>query len=414
MKKLITLILALSMMLSLSGCGYFKQKKIDEIKAQILTGFVEDGSMAVADQNGIFDALFEPFHSDYLISDITANNDLKSIWRRGYLIGIDYVATQGSLYTFYSPDKEKMYQYYERGSVSFVGEGEADKDPTTLFEAFGVDISMFYETDNGTGEETGNGSGSAETQPPRDMTADDLTVSDDFLTVTISQDYIKELARSMFGDSDDLTEKQQTAYFENFYGEGRIDIEKQSVSIRFGSHATDCPKREMTMEITSTEDGSLNVICTIKGEQEVDGDVIPLELTMRMNNLKMVNGKPVKGDFEIDVAFNMDMFESTGVDMKVEVALSYVVNVDVSDPATPMLTVQIKNSQKAIQGTETTESVTEQYMMIDTKKTEKQFVFREKQDGVIESEIIGKSIILGTHDKVAPTAVIQAHAKNSK
>ena len=410
MKKLITLILAISMMLSLSGCGYFKQKKIDEIKAQLLAGFSEDGSMTVADQNGIFDSLFEPFNSDYLISDITANNELKSIWRRGYLIGIDYVATQGSLYTFYSPDKEKMYQYYERGSVSFVGEGEADKDPTTLFEAFGVDISMFYAGDSGTDD----GTGSSQTSPLRDMTADDLTVSDDFLTVTISQDYIKELARSMFTDSDDLTEKQQTAYLEKFYGEGTIDIEKQSFSIRFGSHATDCPKREMTMEITPKEDGSVNAVCTIKGEQEVDGEIIPIDVTMRMNNLKMVDSKPVKGDLEIDIAFSMDMFESTGVDMKMEFAQSYVVNVDVSDPATPMLTVQIKNSQKAIQGTETTESVTEQYMMIDTKKTEKQFVFREKRDGVIESEIIGKSIILGTHDKVAPTAVIQAHAKNSK
>ena len=41
MKKLITLILALSMMLSLSGCGYFKQKKIDEIKAKLVSGEVK-------------------------------------------------------------------------------------------------------------------------------------------------------------------------------------------------------------------------------------------------------------------------------------------------------------------------------------------------------------------------------------
>ena len=410
MKKIITLILTLSMLLSLSGCGYIKQKRIDEIKAEILASFAEDGSMTVADQNGTFDALFEPFLGDYLISDITAESELKSAWRRGYLIGLNYVSTRGSLYTFYSPAKGKMYQYYENGRVSYVGEAEAETDPTTLFEVFGIDISMFYETDNNANA----GTDSAEKQPMRDMTADDLTVSDDFLTCTISTDYIKELARDIFGNSDDLSEQQQTAYFEKFYGEGTIDLEKRSVSIRFGSHATDCPKREMTMEITSTEDGSLNASCTIKGEQEVDGDVIPLELTMRMNNLKMVNGKPVKGDFEIDIAFSMDLYESTGVDMKIDIEQRYDISVDVSDPSTPMLTVEIKNSSKSTQGTESTESTTEQYLMIDTKKTDKQFVFRQTEDGTLEAEITAKSIIFGTHDKVAPEAVVQAHAKNSK
>ena len=75
-----------------------------------------------------------------------------------------------------------MYQYYERGSVSYVGEGESEKDPTTLFEAFGVDISMFYETDNNANA----GTDSAEKQPLRDMTADDLTAGvADILTVLI-------------------------------------------------------------------------------------------------------------------------------------------------------------------------------------------------------------------------------------
>ena len=151
MKRLITLILAFSMLLSLCGCGYIRQIKVEAIKRQIISSFSANETVAISEENGSFNALFDPFLQDYLISDIRAENELKSIWRKGYLLGLNYVATRGNVFMFYSPTQEKAYQYYEfNNNVSARGSAETEEDPTTLFQAFGIDISMLYHTDDDT------------------------------------------------------------------------------------------------------------------------------------------------------------------------------------------------------------------------------------------------------------------------
>ena len=189
MKKLITIALVVSMLLSFCSCSFIREVRSEFIKKQILASFNSGDTLGVSEESGSFDALFEPFLGDFVISGIQSDSEMKTIWKKAHVLALDYSSLTGSMYIFYNPTKQKAYQYVFKGEkVTSVGSSKTEENPTTLFSAFGLDVSMFYQENDDDEEKPAL----------RDLTADDLTVSDDYKTCYISEDYIKELAKTSY------------------------------------------------------------------------------------------------------------------------------------------------------------------------------------------------------------------------
>ena len=110
MKKLITIALVVSMLLSFCSCSFIRDVRSEFIKKQILASFNSGDTLGVSEESGSFDALFEPFLGYFVISGIQSDSGLKTIWKKAHLLNLDYAAF-GSTYLFYNPTKKKAYQF---------------------------------------------------------------------------------------------------------------------------------------------------------------------------------------------------------------------------------------------------------------------------------------------------------------
>ena len=82
MKKLITIALAVSMLLSFCSCSFIRDVRSEFIKKQILASFNSGDTLGVSEESGSFDALFEPFLGDFMISGIQSDSGLKKVWKK--------------------------------------------------------------------------------------------------------------------------------------------------------------------------------------------------------------------------------------------------------------------------------------------------------------------------------------------
>ena len=406
MKKLITLVLTISMLFSLSGCSYVKQVKKDAIKARVLSFFSSGEPITASKDNGNFNELFEPFLQDFLITRTNSESSIRSIWKKGYLLTIDYKSTAGSLYSFYSPTKGKTFRYLAQNKkVTSVGATPTEEDPTTLFAAFGLDISMYY-----------NKSVDDENTPTlRDMTTDDLTVSDDLLTCHISSDYIKELAKTTYVNDESYSEEQIDAYFSAFSGSGVFMVEERKLTINFGSDNEDAPLMDVTMEITWDENEKFDAVITVKNEQEIEEKKVPIEITLRLSNFQFADGKPVTADIKTTSSFQYTTDNVGGNSMTMEMTQTYVCKIDVSDEsAHKKLLLTTEQASKITEGSEVLENTSEIYFEIDTTKSEERLIYRIKNDQETDVEILADFIVFGDHDEVAPENVRMKYSGDSK
>ena len=405
MKKLIALILTIATLLSFSSCSFIREVRSNIIKKQILAGFTSSDTLGVSEESGSFNALFEPFLQDFIVAEIENDNELKYIWKKGNLLTLEYVSLKGSVYLFYSPTKEKAYQYYYVGErLSRLGSSDVEEDPTTIFSAFGVDIDAFYHPSDSTE--------STEQPTLRDMTADDLTISDDYKTCYISEDYIKELAKTSYVTDELYSEKELERYFEGFTGSGALKIEEKTLEISFSSTGENAPKMAVDMIFTFAEDESMDAVITVKSEQAIDGQIVPMEITMRINDFHTVEGKPVKMDMEVTTEFQYNV-EDSGTTM--EISKTDVCKIDISDETKPQLLLKSKQSSKLIEpGVPVQTSTSEVYFEIDTQKSEDQLVYRTTTDLIVDVEIFADHVAFGDHEKVAPERVRTQYSTDTK
>ena len=397
MKKLITIALAVSMLLSFCSCSFIRDVRSEFIKKQILASFNSGDTLGVSEESGSFDALFEPFLGDFMISGIQSDSGLKKVWKNAHLLALDYSSLTGSMYIFYNPTQKKAYQYFFKGEkVTSVGSSKTEENPTTLFSAFGLDVSMFY-------QEKSN-------KPAmRDLTAEDLTVSDDYKTCYISEDYIKELAKASYVTDEIYSEKELERYFEGFTGSGALNIEENTLEISFSSTGENAPKMAVDMVFTFVDAESMNALITVKSEQAIDGQIVPMEITMSINELRMVEDKPVKMDMAVTTKYRM---QESGI--TVDGSKTDVCKIDVTDASKSKLLLTSNQKLKYTQnGSLESQASSEVYFEIDTSKTEEALVYRTKNNNSLTLEITADSVFFGEHESVAPASVRQKYSSDS-
>lgn len=333
MKKLLSLILALSMLLTLAltACtGNSQNDKKDDQKEEENELSKEEKKLLddiVNRMNGSyfsFDDFIDDFFGDFSIAKFDASSGIVDMFKKdGFVVTTRtnnealYQTLKGEdLYTaLRSTDGAKLHlESKEHWPYAY---------PLSIFTAFGVDMSGIYSTDE------------PEVEEP-ELTVDDISLSDDKKTAVFSDEYVKAFAKTLTV-SMDLTKTETENFLSTMDASGEYSVSEETfklsiegevkskgiikaiVSYGFLNGVPDFAEMEISMEkddtlasmkmlqdIIKIEDGKL-VAVTMKSTQTVVQTVVSQGIPVKTTSVKTStynfateNGKPSMVTVEVN------------------------------------------------------------------------------------------------------------------
>ena len=262
------------------------EEEIAAIKAEVIALMMADSDKESPT------TLFEAFIGDYAISDIDqlmsngGYNAYSKIFRNDDTLGMVYLDGVTTDYTVYRNDFAYTAYKDALGNTSVTGKtslGGNTYTPSILTD-FGFDISAIY-------------SGNISLQDPT-LDASMLTVSNDLMTCSFSDDYMTEVGRGMcasLGYNDADTEKFfDTAKLSGVYypQEKRVEFVIEFYELTLG---------ETKITLTCTDKGTKGITYSTKMEFNVvsSGMIVPTTTELIISEVKYDGNRPISGQFEL-------------------------------------------------------------------------------------------------------------------
>lgn len=132
------------------------------------------------------------------------------------------------------------------------------------------------------------------------ITAEDLTVSDDLNTVTISDTWIKAvLAESMLASAGAENQEQVDEILQTLQASATYTISENKINI-IVTYTPEALDSEITLDviIAYTEQDGFTMEFTFLGEMESAGIKVPFKATLAYRNIKYREGKAISGELE--------------------------------------------------------------------------------------------------------------------
>ena len=410
MKKTLLLItLVLSLVLSMAACSTdnapnkdgatepqteaqteapltLDQKK-DLIKQEVIVLMGDESVDPREDPAKLLDA----FSGDFKLSDLSSDYEQAElpsvIWKKGDVLVDEYA-------------DEIAYTVLKDGVVYYIGEGEnggyecygsyENDMPLTILSYFGIDLSMFTDNDEGM------------TDIP-ELKAEDLTVSDDLTVCTISETYLKAMAKSLC-ESMDYTEDEITAFMTAFEGEGSYNVAEKKLLIELSGKSNTTGDLKVTVAAsTNLNDG---LAFSMKAEMVMpQGDFeVPTTIEMGYKNVKYNGNKVVSGAMYYNISATVEIDDGEGGKITSASTQSMEISINCENADKPILTYT--DEDKTVVTGEPDE-VYKQELKLDLSKSEDCFYYAATY-GDQSMSATSDNLVLGTPDNTVPAEVLAA------
>ena len=335
-------------------------------------------------------AMFEQFLGDYYITDFSnAYKDSKSYNSIYHKNGVSVVdRTDGVSYQISTPN-EIVTAQMKGGKLSVTDRTAVERAPiSSIFTDFGFDISIIYSQDD-----------SIDFNDP-ELTADMLTVSDDLLTCTFSDEYLNSIA-TLFGESMDLDEAGCKAFVNSCTKSGTYSVEdKQAVFIISGD--TD-ERGAITITLTFTHNPDRqDYSTTMKVEYTVEAEGTPVTVT---NELTIMDERYAGGNTPGFFFRNILTTEATvlqnGVPLNYKTVTTsmYSINANGNFHASERILQDVSAMGQSAQQ--------ESYHQLEYNSNRADgFEYSEQLDSIIQLQLVAQTCKIGNHDLPLPDAVI--------
>ena len=391
MKKLLLLVLTLTMILSLAACTKKEPElTLDQKKDQVKQNVIH---MLGDDSDGRQDPseLLSDFTGDYQVSSISAvGTDYapSALWKKG---NVSVTEMNGN----------KQYTVYQDGKAYIISEanGEFNKDydyETTyisnLFSEFEVDLSAFMQSED------------SETPQMPDLTANDLTVSDDLTTCTISDTFLKEFAKSLC-TSMDMEEAEQEAFLASYTGSGSFNVAENKLTIEISGTSEATGALKLAVVASETAADGFTMTMTIEMSMKQEEMLIPMTVTMAYKNVKWDGNKVVSGVLSLTTSATVDQTVE-GITMKMSMDQTLTATVNRATAGKPSISIVSEAKQIQEMGENKQEDAYKITFNCDLSKTSDVLVCEMLEDGETV-KITAQSVMLGNIDSTVPAKVTE-------
>lgn len=369
------------------------EDKMNEIKQRVIAIMTDESGNKEEPES-----IFEHFCGDYVIpifgnsGDSTMFNKVyqkDGITVNEYSDGIrEYTAVKDG-YIFTVVEQNGSFRLYD-----MVEYEDADSHVPSIFDDFGIDISMFYDK--------GDSSSSDEDTEEPELTADMLTVSEDLKTCAFSDAYMKEIVR-LFGRSQDKTDTELEEFVKNATASGVYSVEENSVTFEISAKDDTTGNIDTIVVYSENTESGINLTMKIDYDIMSEGMTIPMSIEMSYRNVKNDGDKVVSAEFEMKMSMEMVM-EILGLKYESEVTSVSTYSLSVENKNAPSLSVRASSVDTTTEG-DVTERVESNITLDCTFGGDMSYVVSE--NGEVTTRIDGKNIALSAEGESIPAKVYE-------
>lgn len=383
MKKLLSIILVMSMLLTLAltACtGNTQNNDKDDQKEEEKGPSKEEKALfddIVNKTNGSyfsFDEFIDDFFGDFTISKFDASSGIVDMFKKdGFVVTNQknneslYQTLKGEdLYTaLRSTDGAKLHlQSKEHWPYAY---------PLSIFSAFGVDMSGVYSTDE------------PEVEEPK-ITADDLSLSDDKKTVVFSDSYAKAFAKTITV-SMDLTESETEDFLETMKASVEYSVSEEKFSYNIEGEV----KSRGKIKVTASNGFKNGVPDFAEMEMSMEKDEAFVSMKMLQNNLKIVDGKLTAATM-VSTQTVVQNVVSQGVTVKSTTVKTSTYNFETAEGKPSKVTVEVNaDSTAEYAGQKQTANSTLSFSVVDGNLT-----YSTSLNGQQQAYIAAEGVVFGT------------------
>lgn len=309
MKKALLLLLVLATVLTFPSCKHepTPEEKKAAIKDEVLALMSED----TIDTRKSPDALFDVFEGNFAVSEITSVGNSSTrphavIHKDGVLYDafsapISSVAYQTTKsYSFVHKDVA-MKISDTNGSAKLAGYSTPDDYKPSFLTWFGIDTSLLF------GFASGESAEEEDAPELPALSADMLTVSDDFATCTFSEAYLKEffivLAET---SSEELTDAEKETMLSEFEGSGVFNVTEKKLTFRFSAKSRVSGKFIIELSMQDHPTDGMSVYMNTSDTVLSSDTPVFAESSVAMKNIKYNGDDPISGTMEMEMKMTVE------------------------------------------------------------------------------------------------------------
>lgn len=358
--------------------------KKNAIKDQVIVFMADD-----VENNDPY-AMFEQFLGDYYVTDFSGiyqdSKPYNSIYHKDGVSVID--RTDGVSYQISAPNEIVTVQM-QGGKLTVTDRTAVESPPIpSIFTDFGFDISTVYSKDD-----------SIDFTEPQ-LTADMLTVSDDLLTCTFSDEYLDSIA-TLFGESMDLDEAGCKAFVNSCTTSGSYSVEdKQAVFIISGD-TDEMGKITVTLTLThNPQRQDYSTSMKVEFTQDVEGTPVAITNELTIEDERYAGGN-IPGFFFRNILTAEATVVQNGVPInsKTVTTSMYSFKANGNFHASEHILQDVSAMGQSAQQ--------ESYRQLKyNSNIAEGFEYSEQLDYILQLRLIAQTCKIGEHDLTPPQAVI--------
>lgn len=363
-----------------------KERK-EQIKEQVIQIMQGDDSENARDFNTL---PFASYMGDYSITSIESSGSSgyrpSAIYRKDgvhitkYAASsrVDYNIDQGgyliSVITENGADPE----------ISNIQELDADYTPSIFFDC-GINFDLLM---------NGDGDSEEDDSDEPELTPEKITVSDDLTTCTFSNDYMKEMARSLYKEFYSDSEVEQL--LADFTGSGTYNVAENKITLIISSDTEALSAPMITAIYSETADKKVTLSMKMEMTVEEDGISIPASTEITYANLVFNEQNAIVcGDLLTKMEMEADFVEG-GVSYRIIMEESTQISFDCSNAAAPKISATTRSIQTTKWGNQSYTEESENTLKIDLSKTTDQFTYVMKSGDDVLAELTSDALRFGT------------------
>lgn len=365
-----------------------KERK-EQIKKQAIQIMQGDGT----ENNRDFNTLpFAPYMGDYSITSIESSNSSgyrpSAIYRKG---GVSVTKYTASPQVDYNIDHggyliSVITENGDYPEISNIQELDDDYTPSIFFDC-GINFDLLM---NGDGDSDSEEDDSDEPE----LTPEKITVSDDLTTCTFSNDYMKEMARSLYKEFYSDSEVEQL--LADFTGSGTYNVAENKITLIISSDTEALSAPMITAIYSETADKKVTLSMKMEMTVEENGISVPASMEMTYANLVFNEQNTIVcGDLLTKMEMEMDYVEN-GVSYRIIMEESTQVSFDCSNAAAPKISATTVSKQNMKWGSQSYTEESENTLKIDLSKTTDQFTYIMKSGDDVLAELSSDTLRFGT------------------